>query len=87
MVNSSHYLGGSIINKPLFFITLVTLVAVWYPEVASFTVGRLHCPHSPHFFAGLRCIPLVKNVVEWHHLRALAGFGVHTLLNGDEFHT
>lgn len=30
---------------------------------------------------------VLKNVVEGHHLRALAGFGVHTLLNGDEFHT
>ena len=82
-----HYLGGSLINKPLFFIKLVTLVAVWHPEVASFTVRHFHCPHSPHFFAGLRCIPLVKNVVEGHQLGSFAGFGVHTLLNGNEFHT
>ena len=30
---------------------------------------------------------VLKNVVEWHHLRAFAGIGIHTLLNGDKFHT
>lgn len=30
---------------------------------------------------------LLCNVVEGHHLRALAGFGIHMLLNGDKFHT
>ena len=85
-VNSSHYLGSRLINKPLFFIKFVTLVTVWYTEVTPFAVRCLHRPHSAHLLAGLRRIPLVENVVKGHHLRTLAGFGVHTLLNGDEFH-
>lgn len=48
---------------------------------------RLTLPDRTNLLAGLLGIPLIENVVEWHHLQAGFGGRVHILLDGNEGHT
>ena len=86
-VNSLYNCRSRLINQPFFLIVLIPFVAIGNSEVGPFSVGCLHCPHRSYLLAGLRRIPFIENVVEGHHFCTLAGFGVYTLLNGDELYT
>ena len=44
-------------------------------------------PDRTNLLAGLLSIPLIENVVEWHHLQTGFGGGIHILLNRDKGYT
>ena len=76
-----------LINNPLFRVIFRFFVPIGYDGSNTLAVFRFGLPHRSDFLRGLRRIPFVKNIVEGHHLHAVAGQSVHTLLYGDKADT
>ncbi len=76
-----------LVNNPLFRVIFRFFVPIWYDRSDTLAVFRFGLSHRTDFLRGLRGIPFVENIVEGHHLHAVAGQSVHTLLYGDKADT
>ena len=75
---------GRFVDYPLFRVIFRFSVPIGHDRSDTLAVFRFGLPHCTDFLRGLRRIPFVENIVEGHHLHAVAGQSVHTLLYGDK---
>lgn len=82
--NLPYGLCRRFVDYPLFWVIFRFSVPIGHDRSDTFAVFRFGLPHCTDFLRGLRRIPFVENIVEGHHLHAVAGQSVHTLLYGDK---
>ena len=82
--NLPYGLRRRFVDYPLFRVIFRFSVPIGYDRSDTFAVFRFGLPHRTDFLRGLRRIPFVENIVEGHHLHAVAGQSVHTFLYGDK---
>ena len=83
-IDFSYNLRRRFIYQPVLLVLWVSDISKWDGGTDTLTVCRFILPNRTDFFACLSRIPLIENVVEWHHL--CAGFfqGIDIFLNGDK---
>src|SRR5690554_6602096 len=74
------------IYQPVFFVLWVSDISKWDGRTDTLAVCCFVLPHRTDFLTCLSRIPLIENVVEWHHLCAYFFQSIDIFLNGDEPH-